>query len=80
MTRRRKIKTPSRARNREITVRMTPDEFDTIGRAAHARGEPISSYMVQLAMGVCTDLKDTRRGAQDLLVHRNEKRGAYVTT
>lgn len=72
-------KTPPRARNREITVRMTPAEFETIGSAAHARGEPISSYMVQLAMAVASDLKDTRGAGEQLLVHRNEKRGAYVT-
>ena len=72
-------KTPPRARNREITVRMTPAEFETIGKAAHARGEPISSYMVQLAMAVAIDLKDTRGGGQDLVRHRDVKRGAYVT-
>lgn len=72
-------KTPPRARNREITVRMTPAEFETIGAAARHHREPISLYMIRQAMAIASDLKVVDGSAEQLLVHRNEKRGAYVT-
>jgi len=73
-------RTPPRRRKHEITVRMTPEEWEAIGNAAHARGERISTYMVQLAMAVASDPKETRGAGEQLLVHKNEERGAYVTT